>query len=87
MFVQVIKGKAKDSKALKAAMDDWNARLKPGATGYLGSTQGVADDGTFVAVVRFSSGEAARANSDRPEQTEWWNQTSTLFEGDVQFFD
>ena len=31
--------------------------------------------------------EAARANSDRPEQGEWWAATSGLYEGDVTFTD
>lgn len=87
MFIQVVRGKAKDAAAMRAASEDWDAKLKPGAKGYLGSTEGVADDGTFVAVVRFESEEAARANSDRPEQGKWWEETSKLFEGDVEFFD
>lgn len=86
MFIQVVRGKAKDAAAMRAASDDWNAKLKPGAKGYLGSTEGVADDGTFVAVVRFESEEAARTNSDRPEQGKWWEETSKLFEGEVEFF-
>ncbi len=87
MFIQVIKGRAKDARALGNAMDDWHARLRPGATGYLGSTGGDADDGTFVMVVRFESEDAARANSERPDQGEWWNTTQTLFDGAPQFYD
>lgn len=87
MFAQVIRGKTKDAAGLRGALDRWEAELKPGASGYLGSTGGVADDGTFVMVVRFASEEAARANSQRPEQGSWWEEVSKLFEGDVQFFD
>ena len=76
MFVQIIRGKAKDAGAMRAAMERWQSDLKPGATGYLGSTGGVAADGTFVTLARFESPEAAKSNSDRPEQGAWWEQTS-----------
>lgn len=87
MFIQVIRAKVKDKNAIRAATEEWEAKLKPGAIGYLGATEGVTDDGTFVAVARFESEDKARANSDRPEQTAWWEQTSKLFEGDAKFYD
>jgi hypothetical protein len=62
------------------------AELSPGAEGWLGSTAGVTDDGRFVVVVRFESADAARRNSDRPEQGRWWADTSGAFEG-VTFLD
>lgn len=86
MFVQVIKGKTEDPLGLRQAFDVWKADLAGGAEGWLGSTAGVADDGTFVAMVRFESAEAARRNSDRPEQGEWWARAETLLE-DVEFID
>lgn len=87
MFVQVIRGKVNDSTAVRAAFDRWAADLAGGATGWLGSTSGVTADGTFVALVRFESEEAARRNSERPEQDAWWKETSALFDGDVTFTD
>lgn len=87
MFIQVIRGKTKDAAAMRAAADEWMTELKPGAKGFLGATEGVAADGTFVAVARFESEDAARANSDRPEQGAWWEKTSKLFDGDVTFYD
>jgi hypothetical protein len=36
---------------------------------------------------RFESEEAARRNSDRPEQGQWWTETSKLFTGEVIFRD
>src|SRR6266436_935906 len=33
----------------------------------------------------FESDEAARQNSDRPEQTAWWEQTATLFTDEPVF--
>lgn len=50
--------------------------LQPGAAGWLGSTSGTTDDGRFISVVRFESEEAARRNSDRPEQDAWWSRAS-----------
>ena len=75
MFVQVIQGKVSDKDELRAAVDRWADELAPGATGWLGSTGGVTDAGQAIAVVRFESEDAARRNSDRPEQDAWWTQT------------
>lgn len=85
MFIQVIEGRVADEQALQAQMDVWLRDLAPGATGWLGTTAGTAADGTFVATARFESEEAAKANSDRPEQGAWWEATSTHFAGDVTF--
>jgi hypothetical protein len=35
--------------------------------------------------VRFESEQAARKNSDRPEQDQWWAHTSKLFDGEPIF--
>jgi hypothetical protein len=87
MFVQVIKGRTADPAGLRAAMDRWMQDLAPGAIGWLGSTTGVTEDGRAIAVARFESEEAARRNSDRPEQDQWWMETSKLFAGEVIFRD
>ena len=72
MFVQVIKGKVSDPAAVRAHMDRWVEELSGGAQGWLGTTAGIAADGTMVALVRFEDAAAAKRNSDRPEQGEWW---------------
>jgi hypothetical protein len=87
MFVQVIQGKVGDEAALRSAMDRWQQELMPGAAGYLGTTAGFAQDGTFVALARFESADAARANSERAEQGEWWADMERGFAGDVSFLD
>ena len=87
MFVQVIEGRVRDRDAARAQFDRWVAEVAEGATGWLGSTIGVADDGTLVALARFESEDAARANSDRPEQSAWWDETEASFEGEVTFRD
>jgi hypothetical protein len=87
MFVQVIQGQVSDKAGLGAALDRWVRELAPGAAGWLGSTAGVTDDGRFIVLARFESEEAARRNSDRPEQDLWWSETSKLLTGDATFRD
>jgi hypothetical protein len=88
MFIQTIQGRvAGDISELKEALDHWQRDLGPTATGWLGSTAGVTDDGTFICLARFESPEAARRNSERPEQHQWWMETSKLFGGEVHFHD
>ena len=87
MFVQVIRGRVSSPEQVHAALDQWSGQLAAGAEGWLGSTAGVTADGRFVALARFESAEAARRNSDRPEQGQWWAETSKLFSGEVTFGD
>jgi hypothetical protein len=87
MFVQIIQGKTSDAAGLRRQGERWAAELMPGATGFLGSTAGVADDGTAILIARFESEEAAQANSSRPEQGAWWNETEKFFDGEVTFRD
>jgi hypothetical protein len=87
MFAQVIQGRTSDAEGLSAALDRWVQDLAPGSIGWLGSTGGVTDDGRFVAVVRFESADAAARNSQRPEQSAWWEETQRLFDGEVTFRD
>jgi hypothetical protein len=87
MFAQIIQGKTSNQQALDAALNQWEQDLAPGATGWLGSTSGVTEDGRAIAVVRFESEEDARRNSDRSEQDQWWSQTSKLFDEEPTFLD
>jgi hypothetical protein len=81
MFVQVIQGRTSDPEALSAAVNRWMEELAPGATGWLGTTGGVTEDGRAIAMVRFESEDAARRNSERPEQDQWWADTEKLYDG------
>lgn len=85
MFVQVIQGKIGDRDRLWSQLDAWEQDIAPGADGWLGTTAGVTDDGVSVAVVRFESEELAMANSERPEQGAWWDETAGCFEGEPSF--
>jgi hypothetical protein len=85
--VQVIEGQVADRDRLRLQMDTWERDLRPGATGFLGSTAGVTDDGHGIVVARFESAAAAAANNDRPEQGQWWAETEPCFAGDVTFTD
>jgi hypothetical protein len=85
MFVQVIQGRTSQPQALVDAFDRWEADLSSGATGWLGSTGGVTEDGRFIVVARFESEEAAMANGARPEQDAWWAETAQLLDGEAVF--
>jgi hypothetical protein len=85
MFVQVIQGRVSDSGKLRTQLDKWLAEISPGAVGWLGSTSGVTEDGRAIALVRFESEDAARQNSDRPEQAKWWEETAKVFTGEPTF--
>jgi hypothetical protein len=87
MFVQVIEGKVADAERLRRQMDRWNEELRPDAAGFLGTTGGVTGDGRGVLLARFDSAEEAKANSDRPEQGQWWAETASCFDGEVTFTD
>lgn len=87
MFIQVIEGRTSRPEELKALFEEWRRELSPGADGWLGSTQGVDDDGMFVGVVRFETREQAMANSNRPEQGEWAERMRALFDGEPEFRD
>ena len=87
MFAQIIQGRTNDPAGMWNRSEEWDRTLKPGAEGFLGATAGVSDDGEVIVVARFESEEAARKNSDRPEQGEWWAETEKLFEGEAAFYD
>ncbi|HZI39357.1 MAG TPA: hypothetical protein VFF24_13705 [Acidimicrobiia bacterium] len=87
MFVQVIQGRTDDAAGLRRQIERWDQELRPGATGWLGSTFGVTADGEAIGIARFESAETAARNSDRPEQGEWWTETEKLFSGPVTFHD
>ena len=85
MFIQVLEGKVADADGLRASLETWRNELQGGAEGWLGTTSGFTADGGFIAVVRFESEAAAQANSQRPEQGEWWSTVAPTFDGDVDF--
>ena len=85
MFVQVIRGHVSDAAQVRAQLDKWQEEVAPGAVGWLGSTSGVTEDGRLIALVRFESEQAAQQNSDRPEQSAWWEEMAKLFGDEPEF--
>jgi hypothetical protein len=85
MFVQVMQGRTSDPAAMRAHMERWVAELAPDAEGWLGSTAGVTADGRAIALARFESVDAARTNSDRPEQSAWWDGMAALYDDEPTF--
>ena len=87
MFIQEFHGKIRDPALWRRQLDMWNEQLRPGAKGFLGSTSGMTPDGMMVTVVRFESEQAAKANSERPEQKAWYDETKQAFDGEITFHD
>ena len=87
MFAQTIRARTSDPAAVRAAMQRWVSDLAPGARGWLGTTSGVTDDGQLFVLARFESEEAARANSNRPEQDAFWSEIAQLLDGEATFED
>ena len=87
MFVQVIEGKTSDPGAVTAAGEAWEESVRPVADGFLGSTGGVAADGTVLIVARFADRAAAEANNERPEQQAWFEAHQGMFDGEPTFTD
>ena len=85
MFVQIIEGRASDPEGLKRQGERWQRDLRPGATGFLGVTAGTTADGRAITVARFETEAAARANSERAEQSAWWSETEKYYEGEIAF--
>lgn len=83
MFVQVATAQAVDGLGLRQQFQRWAVDVRPRAAGFLGGTAGVTALGRFIAVMRFEDQDAAFANSQRTEQSAWWNETSRYLEGDV----
>jgi hypothetical protein len=85
MFIQVIRGKAKDPAALEQRLGSWESDVKPGATGFEGALTGLTQHGEWFTMVRFDNEANARANSDRPEQGAWWEETAAHYDGEPTF--
>jgi hypothetical protein len=83
MFVQVIKGRTSDPEGMQRQAQRWISDVRPSAIGHLGGTFGIADDGTFVVLARFEDEQSARANSERPEQQSWWEETARFSDGEA----
>jgi hypothetical protein len=76
MFIQVLRGRAIDRDGVMHELDRWREELSPSADGWLGCTAGITDDDRFIGSFRFDNQESAQRNSDRAEQTAWWNEFS-----------
>ena len=87
MFIQVIQGPCRRHDELRALAESWRTEIAPHVPGWLGGTYGFTDDDMFIGVVRFTSREAAMANSERTEQGQWAERMQALMDGPVEFHD
>ena len=85
MFVQIVEGRTSKAKAFIEQGERWQTDVRPKATGFLGVTAGVTDDGRTIAVVRFEDEAAARATEQVPEQSAWAEAMQALYDGPPTF--
>lgn len=81
MFAQVITAQVTDEEGLRRQVQRWHDEIRPGASGYLGTTGGITDDGKLVVMIRFATEDDGRRNGDRPEQGAWWAETEKCLAG------
>ena len=86
MFVQMFTGKVTDAAQVRAVFEG-GPRESGGTPGVVGLDGGVTDDGQLVALARFESEDAARANSERPEQGQWWDSLAANLDGEASFYE
>jgi hypothetical protein len=84
MFIQVMQAKCSRPDEVRAFMDKWSA---VDSVGFLGGTFGVTDDGDLLAIVRFESADAARANSERPETDAMSQEFASYLDSPIDFAD
>jgi len=84
MFIQVMQAKCSRPDEVRAFMDKWSAVA---SVGFLGGTFGVTDDGDLLAIVRFESADAARANSERPETDAMSQEFASYLDSPIDFAD
>ena len=69
MFVRVVRGHATSRATLETEWQRWASSAVNDGSGYLGATAGVADDDTFIAMIRFES--RATADQAMGPASEW----------------
>jgi quinol monooxygenase YgiN len=72
--------------ALKALMDEFEARNVPGFVGHLGYRMDT-DPNVYMAAVVFTDREAYVANANSPEQQALYEQMAEVFDGEPEWFD
>jgi quinol monooxygenase YgiN len=83
-FVQIMKGHTDNPDGLKSVLPD--ERLRADRPEIIGGTLAIADDGTWVQTVAFTSEAAAREGEQKPRPPEIREGMEREF-GDVEFFD
>jgi hypothetical protein len=78
MFVELLQGNAADPKRFRKAWERVLEQVADEGSGYRGTTSGVTEAGTFVALVGFESEETARITLDRLHELSAWDQLKAL---------
>lgn len=85
MFVQIMEAHVSDRESLDRQLDRWHSEVRPGAIGFLHSTEGVTGDDRLVVVAGFESADAAGENAARPEQGQWFTETEKCLDSEASF--
>ena len=85
MLIQLMEARVSDRESLDRQLERWESEVRPGAIGFLHSTEGITGDGRLVLVAGFESAEAAGRNAARPEQGRWFSETEVCFDGAPSF--
>jgi predicted regulator of Ras-like GTPase activity (Roadblock/LC7/MglB family) len=76
-----MEGQVSDRAGVARAWNRWRGELARRAPGRLGATAGISQEGDFVAVIGYRSGEAARRDAERKEIGAWLNELGEYLEG------
>lgn len=71
MFIAFTEGKITNPQAFMEAVQQWDAKVRPIAKGWLGTTMGGTADGRFAVVNRFQDEASARATFEHPDRQAW----------------
>jgi hypothetical protein len=85
MYVQVMEAQIADRDSLERQLERWESELRPGAVGFVHSTEGMTDDDRLIVVAAFESADAAARNAARPEQDQWFTETEKGFGSEPSF--
>lgn len=86
-FVQIIQGRAKDQRAMRATMKDAEERLREARPDILGVLVAWHGDRGFTQAVYFESEAAARSNEGNSGNEDMDREFMDLFDGPPAFFD
>ena len=87
MFAQVIQAKTSNPQALDAAINRWLRILRRAPLAGWAAPAGLLKMAEPSPLCASNPRRMPAATADRPEQDQWWSETSKLFDGEATFRD